>query len=308
MSRLGLVAALALAFGCFGPEHLEPEQGGRDYRLQGEYVDESYGAQVIALGAGRFLASLYGGGLPGAGATADPPAAAAGRDDGDAVTLAGDFDGALRDGTLRVRTASGEAVLLRRIERQSPTLGAKPPAGAVVLFDGTSLSAFREAKLDPRGFLAAGARTHDAFGSFSLHVEFRTPFMPGARGQFRGNSGVYLQDRYEIQVLDSFGRGGGSDECGAIYEQRAPDRNMTFPPLVWQTYDIDFEAARFDASGAKTAPARVTVRHNGVAIHDDVELAGPTPRGAREGPEPGPLRLQDHWSSVFYRNVWLVRR
>lgn len=308
MSRLGLALALGLALGCFGPEYLEPEQGGRDYHLQGEYADGSFGAQVIARGAGRFLAVLYEGGLPGAGARPGLPAAATGRDDGDTVTLAGDFDGALRDGTLRVRTAAGEAVLLRRTERQSPTLGAKPPAGAVVLFDGADLSPFSEAKLDPRGFLAVGARTREAFGSFSLHLEFRTPFMPDARGQFRGNSGVYLQDRYEIQVLDSFGLAGESDECGAIYEQRAPDRNMTFPPLVWQTYDIDFEAARFDASGAKTAPARVTVRHNGVRIHDGVELAGPTPRGEREGPEPGPLRLQDHWNRVVYRNLWLVPR
>jgi hypothetical protein len=308
MTRLAWLAALALSLGCFGPEHLEPEQGGRDYALQGEYASESFGAQVIARGAGRFFAMLYAGGLPGAGAEPGPPAAAKGRDDGDAVALTGDFDGALRDGSLRAQTAAGEVVLLRRVERQSPTLGAKPPAGAVVLFGGTDLSAFADAKLDPRGFLAAGARTRDAFGSFTLHVEFRTPFMPDARGQFRGNSGIYLQNRYELQVLDSFGLAGENNECGAIYEQRAPDRNMSFPPLVWQTYDIDFEAARFDASGAKTAPAVVTVRQNGVVIHDKMALAGPTGRGEPEGPEPGPLLFQDHWNPVVYRNLWLVPR
>jgi hypothetical protein len=234
------------------------------------------------------------------------PATATGRDDGQAVPLRGDFDGTLKDGTLRVHTAGGESAVLRRIERESPTLGAAPPAGAVVLFGKPDLAAFAEGKLDPRGFLAAGARTKERFGSFTLHVEFRTPFMPDARGQFRGNSGVYLQDRYEIQVLDSFGRSGEANECGAIYEQRPPDQNMSFPPLVWQTYDIDFAAARFDASGAKTSPAKVTVRQNGVLIHDGVELTGPTGRGEAEGPEPGPLVFQDHWNPVVYRNLWLV--
>jgi hypothetical protein len=132
--------------------------------------------------------------------------------------------------------------------------------------------------------------------------------MPEATGQFRGNSGVYLQGRYEIQVLDSFGLAGESNECGAIYEQRAPRVNMSFPPLAWQSYDIDFEAAHFDASGAKTADAVVTVRHNGVVIHDRVALEGPTGRGEPEGPEPGPLLLQDHWNPVVYRNLWLVPR
>jgi hypothetical protein len=307
-SALALALLLVLSAGCFGPEHLEPEQGGRDYGLQGEYANESFGAQVIALGHGRFHAALYEGGLPGDGAGTGLPATATGRDDGQVVPLRGDFDGALKDGTLRVHTAEGESAVLRRIERESPTLGAAAPAGAVVLFGTPDLAAFAEGELDPRGYLAAGARTKERFGSFTVHVEFRTPFMPDARGQFRGNSGVYLQDRYEIQVLDSFGRSGEVNECGAIYEQRPPDQNMCFPPLVWQTYDIDFEAARFDASGAKTSPAKVTVRQNGVVIHDGVELTGPTGHGAAEGPEPGPLVLQDHWNPVVYRNVWLVPR
>jgi len=199
-------------------------------------------------------------------------------------------------------------VVLRRAERESPTLGAPPPPGAVVLFDGTDTAAFAEGSLDPRGFLAAGARTRERFGSFQLHLEFRVPFMPEASGQLRGNSGVYLQGRYEIQVLDSFGLAGESNECGAIYEQRAPTVNMSFPPLVWQTYDIEFEAARFDPSGAKTADALVSVRHNGVVIHERVALAGPTGRGEPEGEGPGPLLFQDHWNPVVYRNLWLVPR
>lgn len=302
---LCMLGGLLSALGCFGPEYLEPEQGGRDYRLQGEYVNESYGAQVLARGHGRFLAVLHEGGLPGAGAKPGLSVTATGRDDGDAVPFTGDFDGTLKDGTLRVQTARGESAVLRRIERESPTLGAAPPAGAVVLFGTEGVAAFAEAKLDPRGFLAAGARTRDRFGSFTLHLEFRTPFMPDARGQFRGNSGVYLQDRYEIQVLDSFGLAGADDECGALYAQKPPDVNLAFPPLRWQTYDVVFEAARFDGAGRRVKPAVVTLRHNGVLVHDRIALAGPMDGGDEEGPEPGPLLFQDLWIPVAYRNVWI---
>jgi len=308
-SRLarGLLAALALA-GCFGPEYLEPAEGGRDFALQGEYTAPEWGAQVIARGGGNFVAALQRGGLPGAGWDLREPELARGGRDADAVALRGDFDGTLQGGTLRVRSAEGESYLLRRVERESPTQGAPPPEGARVLFDGPRSDAFADAKLDPRGLLAAGATTRERFGSFTLHLEFRTPFMPDARGQWRGNSGVYLQNRYEIQVLDSFGLAAEIDGCGAIYEQRAPALNMSFPPLSWQTYDIDFEAARFDASGKKTADAVVSVRQNGVAIQERVALGGRTGRGEPEGAEPGPLVLQDHWSPVFYRNVWIVPR
>ena len=302
-SKAALAVSCAALVGCFGPEHLEAAEGGRDFALQGEYAAEGFGAQVVARSAGRFLAVLQSGGLPGAGAGDGAPAVADGRDDGDSVVLTGDFDG-----TLRVRTAAGESALLRRVVRESPTLGAAPPPGAVVLFERADTSAFAEAKLDPRGFLAAGARTRDAFGSFTLHLEFRTPFMPEAQGQWRGNNGVYLQNRYEVQVLDSFGLGPEPDGCAALYAQRAPDRNLSFPPLSWQTYDIDFQAARFDASGNRTAPAEVSVRHNGVLVQDRVALAGPTGNGEPETPEPGPLLFQDHWNAVVYRNVWLVPR
>ena len=132
--------------------------------------------------------------------------------------------------------------------------------------------------------------------------------MPTARGQARGNSGVYLQGRYEVQVLDSFGLAGEDNECGGIYQVSRPRVNMTLPPLQWQTYDIDFTAARFDSAGEKTANARLTVRHNGVLIHDDLELPGTTGGGDPEGPEPGALHLQDHWNPVFYRNVWVLPR
>ena len=134
------------------------------------------------------------------------------------------------------------------------------------------------------------------------------PFKPLGRGQDRGNSGVYLQDRYEVQVLDSFGLKGENNECGGIYTKAKPAVNMCFPPLVWQTYDIDFEAAKFDADGKKTKNAVATVKHNGVIIHDNFEIDGSTGGGKPEGPTPGPIQLQGHGNPVFYRNIWVVER
>jgi len=149
--------------------------------------------------------------------------------------------------------------------------------------------------------------TKDKFKDFKLHIEFRTPFMPEARGQGRGNSGVYLQGRYEIQVLDSYGLEGRDNECGGIYQVGAPMVNMCLSPLQWQTYDITFQAPRFDASGNKTEDAVVTVVHNGVTIHDRRKLPGPT-GGAMDGnvAEPGGIYLQDHGNPVRFRNIWLV--
>ena len=132
--------------------------------------------------------------------------------------------------------------------------------------------------------------------------------MPNDRGQARGNSGVYVQSRYEVQVLDSFGLEGKDNECGGIYSVGAPRVNMCYPPLTWQTYDIDFRAARYDSEGKKTENARVTVRHNGVLIHHDVELPKHTPGRHAEAPEPDGLFLQDHGNPVVFRNIWVVER
>ncbi|MDZ4684595.1 MAG: DUF1080 domain-containing protein, partial [Planctomycetaceae bacterium] len=134
-------------------------------------------------------------------------------------------------------------------------------------------------------------------------------FMPTPSGQQRPNSGGYLQGRYEVQILDSFGLEGKNNEAGGIYEISDPKLNMCLPPLAWQTFDIDFTAAKYDADGKKTADARITVRHNGVVVQKDVAL----PRGTRaapvkEGPEPGPLYLQDHGNPIRFRNIWVVEK
>lgn len=150
--------------------------------------------------------------------------------------------------------------------------------------------------------------TREAYQDFVLHVEFNIPASPpGAKDQARGNSGVYLQRRYEVQILDSWGEEPRANGCGSLYKQRAPDKNMSRKPGEWQTYDITFRAARFDASGKKIANARITVIWNGEKVHDDVELTGKTGAGRPEGPDPGPILLQDHGAKVRFRNLWIKR-
>jgi hypothetical protein len=293
-----------IAAGCAQHQSLDLAEAGPDLALQGEYAaaGADFAAQVIALGDGRFRALLLGGGLAGDGWDGRTPIEL----EGGAGELEGEgYVAELRRGSMRLRSAEAkDRWVLRRVRRESPTLGAAPPAGARVLFGGSGTPDF-QGRVDERGRLEAGATSRTRLRDFRLHLEFLVPFAPRARGQARGNSGVYLQGRYEVQVLDSFGLEPAEDGCGALYGQRAPDLNMALPPLTWQTYDIEFRAARFDPDGARLAPARVSVRHNGVPIHRDVELAGPTRGGEPEGPESGPIHLQDHRSPVRYRNVWV---
>ena len=196
------------------------------------------------------------------------------------------------------------------------------PKGAVVLFDGKDFSRWvkRDGKSEVKWTLRDGGVmegvnghgdiiTRETFdGTFKLHVEFRVPYEPGASGQGRGNSGVYLQGRYEVQVLDSYGLKSGKNDCGAIYGVAAPTVNACKAPTVWQSYDIEFVAPKF-AGGKKTEPARITVYHNGVKIHDSVPIpVDNTTSGLGGDPStPGPILLQDHGHPVQYRNVWLVK-
>ena len=132
--------------------------------------------------------------------------------------------------------------------------------------------------------------------------------MPQARGQRRGNSGVYIQGRYEVQILDSFGLEGADNECGSLYKQRAPLVNMSFPPLAWQTYDIDFTAPRFDSSGNRTTAAPSPSALNGIVVQKDVEITAKTGADAPKAPIRIAIRLQDHGNPVHFRNIWIVDR
>ncbi|MGB6220440.1 3-keto-disaccharide hydrolase [Haloferula sp.] len=270
-----------------------------DFNVQGEYVADGKAAQVVATGNGRFIISEYVGGLPGAG----------------------------WDGSKITRSSGDKALVSRklakfeRIEREVPTLGAKPPEGAVVLFDGEGTGEWNKAKVED-GFLMAGTTTKRKFKDFKLHLEFRLPYKPETplSHQDRGNSGIYIFDRYEVQILDSFGLdydlstwdgenlSDSKQWCGSFYKFKTPDVPMCLPPLTWQSYDIDFTAPKLEG-GKKVSNARVTVFHNGVKIHDDLELPKGTGNGGKlaEVPE-GSLQFQGHGNPVQFRNVWIEEK
>jgi hypothetical protein len=199
----------------------------------------------------------------------------------------------------------------------APNLGAKPPAGAVVLIpfeEGKppSMDTWTNPNWVPQAdgsvLPAKGDnRTKREFGDIRLHVEFFIPPEPDARNEDRGNSGVYIHDLYEIQILDSFGQQPAKGSCGAVYLQTAPRVNACLPPGKWQAYDITFRAPRFDEAGKKVKDAVVSVDQNGVTVHDKQAIAGPTGQ-ARGRPEvkKAPLRLQEHGHPVRFRNVWIV--
>ena len=215
---------------------------------------------------------------------------------------------------------------------EPPTLGAKPPAGAVVLFDGKTLDAWgKKAGKDwlkadgparwklvgpVDGLGAQGGAvevvpgsdsliSHHQFGDCRVHLEFRTLGAPT-------NSGIYFQARYEVNINETFGRtegtpNGGLDNCTP--KGTAPRVRASRPPLVWQTLDVDFRAPRFDAAGRKIAKARATVLLNGVEIYREQELDPPTGAAGRLGEAPkGPLLLQEHGMPVQFRNIWVVER
>lgn len=292
------------------PTYLTAAEGGRDYADQGEYLNDWGGVQVVALGADAFRLVSYKGGLPGAGGDPQTRREAEGKRDGDVIRFASadGYTAVLANDTLTIKTATGGPYTMKKTVRTSPTIGAKPPAGATVLFDGTNADEWAGGHLKDGALLAAGCKTKKKFGDYTMHCEFILPFKPLGRGQGRGNSGVYMQDRYEVQVLDSFSLAGENNECGGVYTKARPAVNMCFPPLVWQTYDIDFQAAKFDADGKKLKDAKLTVKHNGVIIHDQLEIDGPTGGGQPESAAPGAIQLQGHGNPVFYRNVWIAEK
>ncbi len=247
------------------------------------------------MGDGKFQGVFLIGGLPGDGwHKGDVEIKTYNKKVDDGVLFEGEAGTAkIVDGKITIHDSTGEEIgSMEKVERKSPTLGAEPPEGAKVLFGGKTgdLAHWKGGKIVEDDLLLAGTTGTDDLQDFTLHLEFRTPFVPSGRGQGRGNSGLYLQDRYECQILDSFGLEGLDNECGGFYQIKAPDVNMCFPPLSWQTYDIDFTAARFEGD-KKVENAKVTVKHNGVVIHDDFELPHLTPGGAAtEAPGKGPLQ------------------
>ena len=151
-------------------------------------------------------------------------------------------------------------------------------------------------------------KTKRKFSNYRMHVEFMLPYKPAGRGQGRGNSGFYQVDHYEVQILDSFGLEGLNNECGGVYSKKASDVNACLPPLQWQTYDVNFTNAVVK-DGKKVKNARMTMRLNGIVIHDNIEINGKT-GGSRKDPEgtPGPIKLQGHNNPLQFRNVWIVEK
>lgn len=259
--------------------------------LIGEYraKDGKSALQATLLKDGTFLIARYAGGLPGAG-----------------------WNGSkIESSTLAANQLKDLLGAYKRVERGSPTMGAPAPEGAIISFP-EGLTNIKD------GIMWAGAKTTKPLGSFHLHVEFKLPLHPERNPSYqnRANSGLYIFNNYEVQVIDTFAldlhaannaievESKASQWCGSLYKMKTPDTNMAFPPLRWQTYDIDFKAPVFDGEN-KVKNARITVRHNGVLIHDDVELKTGTGAGAKR-PQlaEGSIFFQAHGSPVMYRNVW----
>jgi hypothetical protein len=287
-----------------------------DFLVQGEYgterggPDTKFGVQVVALGDHKFDAYILEGGLPGAGwDKSKKRTKISGQTTEGMTTCAGaPYKVTIKNGKLTLEADGKTVAELNRIERTSPTLGAKPPQGASVLFDGSSADNWEKGRISEDKLLMEGTWSKKKLQDHSVHLEFRTPYKPHARGQGRGNSGIYVQGRYEAQMLDSFGLEGKINETGGLYSIKAPDLNMCFPPLSWQTYDIEFKAARYK-DGKKTDNAVMTVVLNGVVIQKDVVCDHSTTASKlREGAEPGPIYLQQHGNPVRYRNIWVVEK
>jgi hypothetical protein len=285
----------------------------------GDWQGEKGGiaAQVYPVGDGRYQANL----LSAFDTEKNVIAVLHGSAAGGVVSFEGDgWTGAIKNSRF-AGGKEGKQFDLKHITRASPTVGAKPPAGAIVLFDGQNLDAW--AKKKGKEWLAEDGPakwklveggvmevvpdsdciiTHQKFGDCHVHVEFRTLGAPS-------NSGVFLQDRYEVNINETYGHttgtpNGGFDNCT---DKAEPSVRPCFPPLGWQTFDIDFHAPRFDANGKKVGNATASVAFNGVKIYDNQSLDLPHGAAARLGEAPsGPLMLQEHGMPVQFRNIWLV--
>ncbi|HMO93911.1 MAG TPA: DUF1080 domain-containing protein [Pirellulaceae bacterium] len=190
-----------------------------------------------------------------------------------------------------------------------------PPSDAIVLFDGTDMSAWHHGDRwrVADGYTEVGNAnivSKQSFGDCQLHLEFATPAEVRGEGQGRGNSGVFLMGIYEVQILDSYDNKTYFDgQCGAVYKQSPPIVNACRPPGEWQSYDIIFKAPKFNEDGSVKSPAYVTVLHNGVVIHNHFELLGGTffnqPPHYNKHDEKLPIAIQNHGDPVRFRNIWV---
>jgi len=302
---LAACIALGLSLSSFAASKLTPvpvytdvksaTEAVADFPLVGEYIskDGKAAIQVNMLPESTLLVAQYAAGLPGDG-----------------------WDGSAIISSLK-SPEELKAVLIgfQKIERHSPSLGKPAPQDAILVFPDD----FTNVK---NGIMMAGGQTTRDLGSFHMHIEFMLPFKPDRylTSQDRGNSGIYIFNNYEIQVIDSFALDLASENnaietqslntqwCGALYRTKTPDVHMVFPPLQWQTYDIDFTAPEFDGN-KKVKPARISVWHNGILIHDDVELQKGTGNGAKK-PQlaQGTVFFQNHGNPVMFRNIWATER
>lgn len=324
----GIVQAQSVPFG----GHKENHQVESD-PFQGDWVGTWTGgrevvAMVVARGSGKYTVRVQDEFDHRA-----PPydVVQAQSTDGELRIVDDVWSGTFQNGTFsghgRFRNDDLRSISLRAITRHSPTEGRNPPAGATILFDGKNFDAWKsssqkisaitwnltnegamEIGIDPSG-KGHGLESRSTYADLELHLEFRLPLQPRNTGQPRGNSGLFIGG-YEVQILDSYGLEGYYNECGAFYKFKAPAVNMCYPPLTWQTYDVSYTAARFDAQGQVKTWPRFTVRHNGHIIHRDVELRhepvikeGIIVRPSRE---PRPLSLQFHGSRLQFRNIWIL--
>ena len=321
----GFLFAVFFSDACWGAQD--------SYLVQGEYLgtyspaktgSSPWAAQVVALDrVTKFRITFAKGGLPGEGWDKTTQKDAFANSDGTRVVFTSGGTALTVEGggdSLVIADNQGGSGVLKKVHRVSPTANRPAPTGALVLFNGMGTTAWKDGKTTSDSLLLSGATTLKTFQDFNLHLEFRMPYsVTDALYPDRGNSGVYLQNRFELQIYDSFGwqppydttydHSYGIDaprSCGSLYQISAPKINATYPPGTWQTYDIAFKAAKFDGLGNLTAGAQATVYQNGVLIQDKVNLMAVTLAAVLPMNNlPGPIFLQFHLSDIVYKNIWL---